>query len=65
MKEPGFTNFIHSQGEYQHTVKLSFKDPWYDKLTKKVEINLSRIIIYSAVLLVAKEVVIYAIRYWR
>lgn len=62
--KPGQINFIHSQGEYQQTINLSFKDSWSDKLTKKVEISLSRIIIYSAVILIAKEVIQHAIRYW-
>jgi hypothetical protein len=64
MNLSGFTNFIHTQSEYQKTINLSFKDSWSDKLTKKVEISLSRVITYGVLILIFKEVVIYAIRHW-
>jgi hypothetical protein len=60
----GQINFIQTQSEYQNTINLSFKDSWSDKLTKKVEISLSRVITYGVLILIFKEVVIYAIRHW-
>lgn len=58
--KPGQLNFLASQAEYQHTVKINFKTKWHHRINKKVELNIYKLIALSLSLLIAEKVLTYA-----
>lgn len=57
---PGEINLIFTQADYQHTVKINFKTKWYQRINKKVELNIYKLIALSLSLLIAEKVLTYA-----
>lgn len=58
--KPGQLNFLVTQASYQHTVNINFKKKWYQRVNKVVELSIAKLIVFSAVIIFAENILTYA-----